>query len=90
MSLNDAISFLMPFSGLAFNVRQFQTLVLMEESKLTMLQRKMIQEAVDKGESLPPSIDRKKTKDDDKATGHYCVNIATLRRNAAVKIERER
>ncbi|KAL0116487.1 hypothetical protein PUN28_009862 [Cardiocondyla obscurior] len=34
--------------------------LLMEESKLTMLQRKMIQEAVDKGESLPPSINRGK------------------------------
>ncbi|KAG5324385.1 EVG1 protein, partial [Acromyrmex heyeri] len=38
--------------------------LLMEESKLSMMQRKMIQEAVDKGESLPPSIDRtKKAKD---------------------------
>lgn len=32
-------------------------LVLMEESKLTVLQRKTIQQAVDKGESLPASID---------------------------------
>ncbi|XP_014472357.1 PREDICTED: UPF0193 protein EVG1 homolog [Dinoponera quadriceps] len=48
--------------------------LLMEESKLTMLQRKTIQEAVDKGESLPPSIDRKKTKDaDNKTSEHYCV-----------------
>lgn len=31
--------------------------LLMEESKLTILQRKTIQEAVDKGESLPPSVD---------------------------------
>lgn len=30
----------------------------MEESKLTMLQRRIIQEAVDRGESLPPSTDR--------------------------------
>ncbi|KAL6262229.1 hypothetical protein P5V15_007325 [Pogonomyrmex californicus] len=38
--------------------------LLMEESKLTMLQRKTIQEAIDKGESLPPSIDKtKNTKD---------------------------
>ncbi|XP_039306810.1 UPF0193 protein EVG1 homolog [Solenopsis invicta] len=40
--------------------------LLMEESKLTMLQRKTIQEAIDRGESLPPSIDRtKKVKDKD-------------------------
>ncbi|XP_032689044.1 UPF0193 protein EVG1 homolog [Odontomachus brunneus] len=48
--------------------------LLMEESKLTMLQRKTIQEAVDKGESLPPSVDRRKTKDtDNKTIEHYCV-----------------
>lgn len=47
----------------------------MEESKLTMLQRKTIQEAVDKGEPLPPSIDRtKRTKD---KAEDYQVNIAT-------------
>jgi len=45
----------------------------MEESKLSMMQRKMIQEAVDKGESLPPSIDRtKKTK---AKVENYQVNI---------------
>lgn len=48
----------------------------MEESKLTMLQRKTIQEAVDKGESLPSSIDRTK-KDEDKGEDNR-VNIATL------------
>lgn len=47
----------------------------MEESKLTMLQRRTIQEAVDKGESLPPSVDRTK-KEKDKAED-YEVNIAT-------------
>jgi len=47
----------------------------MEESKLTMMQRKMIQEAVDKGESLPPSIDRTKKATD--KTEDYQVNIAT-------------
>lgn len=47
----------------------------MEESKLTMLQRKTIQEAVDKGEPLPHSIDRtKRTKD---KAEDYQVNIAT-------------
>lgn len=45
----------------------------MEESKLTMLQRKTIQEAVDKGEPLPPSINRTK-KAKDKAED-YQVNI---------------
>ncbi|XP_011143445.1 UPF0193 protein EVG1 homolog isoform X2 [Harpegnathos saltator] len=48
--------------------------LLMEESKLTMLQKKTIQEAVDKGESLPPSIDRRKTKaGDDITTEHSRV-----------------
>lgn len=47
----------------------------MEESKLTMLQRKTIQEAIDKGESLPPSIDRTKTAKD--KAEDYQVNIAT-------------
>lgn len=50
-------------------------LVLMEESKLTMLQRKTIQEAVDKGESLPSSIERKKNKD---KIEDNRVNIVTL------------
>jgi len=48
----------------------------MEESKLTMLQRKTIQEAVDKGESLPSSIDRTK-KGTDNAEDNR-VNIAML------------
>lgn len=56
---------------------KYKILVLMEESKLTMLQRKTIQEAVDKGESLPPSIDRTK-KAKDKAED-YQVNIATYK-----------
>lgn len=51
-------------------------LVLMEESKLTMLQRKTIQEAVDKGESLPSSIERTK-KSKDKIEDNR-VNIVTL------------
>ncbi|RLU26531.1 hypothetical protein DMN91_000327 [Ooceraea biroi] len=38
--------------------------LLMEESKLTVLQKKTIQEAVEKGESLPPSIDVMKTNQD--------------------------
>lgn len=46
----------------------------MEESKLTMLQRKTIQEAVDKGESLPPPIDRTK-KDTDNIEDNR-VNIS--------------
>jgi len=38
--------------------------VLMDESRLTMLQRKTIQQAMDKGESLPPSVDvAKKSRD---------------------------
>ncbi|EFN81978.1 UPF0193 protein EVG1 isoform X1 [Harpegnathos saltator] len=57
--------------------------LLMEESKLTMLQKKTIQEAVDKGESLPPSIDRRKTKaGDDITTEHSRVNIVTPQRSA--------
>lgn len=48
----------------------------MEESKLTMLQRKTIQEAVDKGESLPSSIERTK-KNKDKIEDNR-VNIVTL------------
>lgn len=49
--------------------------MLMEESKLTMLQRKRIQEVVDKGESLPTSVDR--TKEDKDKTEDNRVNIAT-------------
>lgn len=52
----------------------------MEESKLTMLQRKTIQDAVDRGESLPPSTDRtKKDKNEDKDTiEDNRVNIDTI------------
>lgn len=35
----------------------------MEESKLTMIQRKSIQEAVDRGEPLPPPAPKTKIKE---------------------------
>ncbi|XP_067213149.1 UPF0193 protein EVG1 homolog [Linepithema humile] len=55
--------------------------LLMEESKLTMLQRKTIQEAVDKGESLPSSIDRTK-KDTDNAEDNRVKMPSAWRRRS--------
>lgn len=36
-------------------------LVLMEESKVSMMKRKSIQEAINKGESLPAAVERSET-----------------------------
>ncbi|XP_070157763.1 UPF0193 protein EVG1 [Polyergus mexicanus] len=55
--------------------------LLMEESKLTMSQRKTIQEAVDKGESLPSSIERTKKNIDKIEDNRVKSSIAWRRRS---------
>lgn len=51
--------------------------LLMEESKVSMMQRKSIQEAVDRGESLPPLM-RKSNKKIDKSDSDYQVIMPTV------------
>lgn len=41
-------------------VNDYVFLVLMEESKVSMMKRKSIQEAMNKGESLPPVLEKSK------------------------------
>ncbi|XP_053981787.1 UPF0193 protein EVG1-like [Hylaeus anthracinus] len=51
--------------------------LLMEESKVTMMQRKSIQEAIDKGESLPPPMERSSGKIN-KHDSEYRVMMPTV------------
>ncbi|XP_020292054.1 UPF0193 protein EVG1 homolog [Pseudomyrmex gracilis] len=57
--------------------------LLMEESKLTMLQRKTIQNAVDNGEPLPLSVERTRKKDDKiEDNGHLLKSNSAWRRRS--------